>query len=272
MHCMLRPLEAIGNGNQGQFKMNGMDHTLSINRKAYQPAYSQIVDIIRELVDSGRYPPGSKLPSEAQLRKQFQVSSVTVRRAISVLVEQGVVDTTQGKGTFVKPIELSSVSFHLDEIQKIFKDREHTRVILLFAQIISADQCVAEKLPLSEGDRVIHIRRLISRDNTPLMYHHQYLIYDPSQPIVEAELDLTALGGLFAGSGKTGFKKGLLKMRVTALNAEEARHLNGKTGMPAFLLEHTFFDLQDRQVSWGWFTFLDDRLNLSAQVGVWKDV
>lgn len=251
-------------------KMNRMEETQTINRKAYQPAYAQIVDIIRSQVDSGRYPPGSKLPSESQLRKQFQVSSVTVRRAISVLVEQGVVDTTQGKGTFVKAIALSNVSFHLDEIQRIFEDREHTRVKLLFARIISADRSVAERLPVSEGDRVIHIRRLISRDQTPLLHHHQYLIYDPAQPIVEAELDLTALGGLFTGSGKTGFKKGLLKMRVTALNKEEARHLNAETGTPAFLLEHTFFDLQDRQVSWGWFTFLDDRLNFSAQVGVWK--
>jgi len=40
--------------------------------------------------------------------------------------------------------------------------------------------------------------------------------------------------------------------------------------VPAFRLEHTFFDLKDRQVSWGWFIFFEKSLNFSAKVGVWK--
>jgi len=244
--------------------------SLSIDRKSYQPAYSQIVDAILEQIASGGYPLGSRLPSESQLCSQIQVSSVTVRRAISVLVDQGVVVTTKGKGSYVKPLEFSSTSFQLDALNTIFDDQEHTEVKLLFARIIPANSSISNKLPVAESDKVIHIRRLISNSEIPLIYHHQYMVYDPVQPIVEAELDLTSLGGLFKGRGKTSFKKGLLNLKPTLLNKEEALHLKGDIGMPAFRLEHTFFDLHDQQVSWGWFIFFDERLDFNANVGVWK--
>ena len=247
-----------------------MDKIYKIDRKSYQPAYAQIVDIIRQQIASGLYPPGSRLPSESQLRQQFEVSSVTVRRAISVLVDQGLVDTTQGKGSFIKPLEFSSFSFQLDELQEIFEDRDNTEVKLLFARIIPADNFLANKLPVSEEERVIHIRRLISNRQKPLIYHHQYMIYDPRRPIVEAELDLTSLGGLFAGSGKTNLKRGYLNLKPAALNEDEALHLKAEKGLPAFCLEHTFYDLKDQQISWGWFIFLDERLYFGARVGVWK--
>lgn len=243
--------------------------TLSIDRNSYQPAYAQIVDAIRQQIALGGFPPGSRLPSESQLCRQFQVSSVTVRRAVSVLVDQGVVATTQGKGSYVKPIELSSTSFQLNELQTIFDDQERTLVKLLFARIIPATPDIVKKLPVAENDRVIHIRRLISNNEHPLIYHHQYMVYDPAQPIVEAELDLTSLGGLFEGRGKSWLKKGMIKLKPALLNEDEALHLKGEAGRPAFSLEHTFFDLQDRQVSWGWFVFFDERLEFGANVGVW---
>ena len=245
-----------------------MDKALKIDRKSYLPAYAQIVDIIRKQISSGEYPPGSRLPSESQLCRQFQVSSVTVRRAISVLVEQGVVDTTQGKGSFIKPLELGSFSFDLRELQEVFEDEEDTQVKLLKARIIKADAALADKLPVEEGDRAIHICRLISSHGTPLIYNHQYLIYDPSRPIVESELDLTSLGGLFAGTGKTNLKRGDLRLKPASLSEDEARYLQEKPGTPAFCLEHTFFDLQDKQISWGWFIFLNERLHFGAKVGV----
>ena len=245
--------------------------SLAIDRKSYQPAYAQIVDAIRQQIASGGYPPGSRLPSESQLCRQFQVSSVTVRRAVSVLVEQGVVVTTQGKGSYVKPLELRSASFQLSELNDIFDDSRGTDVKLLYARIVKADKTVSEKLPLSLKDKVIHIRRLISNNKIPLIYHHQYMLYDPNSPIVEAELDLTSLGGLFKGHGETSLKKGLLKLKPALLSKDEAQYLNGKEGMPAFSLEHTFYDLYDRQVSWGWFVFFNEMLNFKANVGVWND-
>ena len=248
-----------------------MKDATPINRDSYEPAYAQLVSIIRRQIASGVYPPGSRLPSEAQLCKQYEVSPMTVRRAVNLLVEQGVVSTAQGKGTFVKPLELGAFSFHLQELQELFRDRERTRVTLREVRIVNADEAVSEKLEIPPGERVIYISRLLARNQRPLLHHQQYLIYDPYRPIVEAEMDVTSLGGLFTGSGDTGFKKGLLKIDVTALEDGEAACLGTEVGAPAFRLEHTFYDFKDRPASWGWLTFPGGSLSFSARVGIWEE-
>ena len=240
-----------------------------IDRTSYEPAYAQLVKIIRLQIAGGEFPPGSRLPSESQLCKKYGVSPMTVRRAVNLLVEQGVADTAQGKGTFVKPLELGMFSFQLKELQDIFKDGENTSVKLLDVRIVTADQKIAQSLSVSDGDRVIYLSRLISRYGDPLLHHQQYLIYDPKLPIVESEMDVTSLGGLLSGAGETSFKKGLLSIGVTSLGNRESKYLQGEPGSPAFRLEHTFFDFKDQRVSWGWFTFRGDSFNISTRVGLW---
>ena len=245
------------------------DTTFHIDRDSFEPAYSQLVYSLRQRIAYGEFPPGSRLPSEAQLCRQYQVSPMTVRRAVNLLLDQGVVDTAQGKGTFVKSLELGSVSFHLRDIQEIFRDRENTRVRLLDVRIVSANGETAQRLDVPAGERIIYISRLIDRHGSPLFYHRQYLRYDPRQPVVEAEMDLTSLGGLLSGSGSTCFKKGLLDIGVSSLDEEEAKFLEVQSGLPVFRLEHTFYDVDDRPASWGWFLFRGDQLHFSAWVGFW---
>jgi len=73
-----------------------------IDRTAYEPVYVQLVNILRRQVASGVLRPGDQLPSEAQLCRRYSVSPMTVRRAINILVDQGVVTAEQGRGTFIR--------------------------------------------------------------------------------------------------------------------------------------------------------------------------
>lgn len=101
-----------------------------------------------------------------------------------------------------------------------------------------------------------------------MAYHREYLIFDPSQPIVEAEMGITSLQGLFDGRGQTVLKRGNLGIETTTLTEEEAKLLLISAGSAAFRIEHTFFDFDDRPVSWGWFIVRGDRLRFNATVGV----
>ncbi|NAS25371.1 GntR family transcriptional regulator [Herbidospora sp. NEAU-GS84] len=66
------------------------------------PKYAQIVQAIRRKIADGTYPPGSLLPSETQLVREFGVSRPTVVRALQVLQLRGTIDREHGKGSFVK--------------------------------------------------------------------------------------------------------------------------------------------------------------------------
>jgi DNA-binding GntR family transcriptional regulator len=239
-----------------------------IDRDSYEPAYAQLAGILRRQIAEGAYRPGDQLPSEAQLCRLYGISPMTVRRSINMLSDQGVVSTAQGRGTFVRPLELGTAIFDLQELQGLFSDGEATDIKLLDARIVSADERTARKLGICVGDPAIYIRRLFKREGQPIFYHRAYLVYNPTRPIVEAEIDVTSLQGLFANADNTLLKRGELTIESTLMNEEEARVLNNALPAAAFLLEHLFYDFEDRPVSWGWFIFRSDHLHFRTQVGI----
>jgi GntR family transcriptional regulator len=193
---------------------------------------------------------------------------MTVRRAINILLQDGLVSTTQGRGTFVKPIELSSVKFGLDELQNIFNKKADNKVKLLEVRITKADKDIAGKLNIKLDDRIILIRRLIIKDAEPVFYHQEYVIYDPVSPILESEMEVTALYGLFSGTGETNLKRGELAIKAAVLSENEAKLLLATPGLPSFRIEHIFYDFNNRPVSWGYFVCRGDRMTFRTTVGL----
>ena len=193
---------------------------------------------------------------------------MTVRRSINWLADQGVISTAQGRGTFVKSLEWSAAQFDLQELQNLFQNGADANIKLLDVRIVSANRRTARKLGLAPGDNVIYIRRLMTREERPLFYHRAYLIYDPKRPIVEAEMDATSLQGLFATGDKSLLKRGQVTIDATLMNEEEAKILQEPTPSAAFLLEHIFYDFDDRPLSWGWFIFPSTHLRFSTQIGI----
>ena len=67
-----------------------------------RPAYAQVADQLRDDIRSGRFPPGSQLPSYEALMRAYDVSITVVRSAVRELKGEGLVHTHQGKGAFVR--------------------------------------------------------------------------------------------------------------------------------------------------------------------------
>jgi GntR family transcriptional regulator len=240
---------------------------VSIDRKSYLPAYAQLTSILRHRIASGEFKPGDRLPSESELCSRYGVSPMTVRRSINLLVDQGLVDTVQGLGTFAKPVELGAATFDLEELQATLSgDRVTVKVVE--ASVPSADERVARKLCVGVGQRVVYIRRQILRRGQPFLYHREYMVYDPTRPIVETELGVTSLKGLFSGESGANVKWGELVIDATVVNERESRLLDVPVGTAAFQLEHVFYDFEDRPLSWGWFICPNDRLRIATTVGV----
>ena len=241
-----------------------------IDRSSSEPAYTQLVNLLRGQIASGALRPGSRIPSESQLRKKYNLSPMTVRRAINILLDQGVVSTSRGKGTYVKPLDMQAFSFQLEELQQLFRKTDWTTIKLLKVKMVGADEQTASKLSVKPGDDIIFIRRLIFSDDEPVILHNEFLIYDPTRPIVESEMEFTALHGLLVGNGQSDFKKGEFVIHTSMLNDEEAQLLNTRAPALAFQLEHIFFDFKDREVSWGQILCRGDKFSFRTRVGIWE--
>ena len=237
-----------------------------IDRDLFEPPYFQLANILRREIATGSLRPGDRLPSEVQLCERYEVSPMTARRALTILLDEGLLTAARGRGTFVKPLVLGTATFGLRALEELFNG-ERTSVRFLSVKTTAATQRISQRLGIPVDDKVISIRRLLSRDGEPVAYHREYLLFDPLRPLVEAEMGITSLQGLFDGRGETVLKHGDLGVQATVLTEEEARLLNAVTGSAAFRIEHTFFDFEERPVSWGWFIVPGNHLRFNATVG-----
>jgi GntR family transcriptional regulator len=132
--------------------------------------YQQIADRLRAQIDGGALRPGERLPSEPELVAEYNASRNTVRLAIALLTNQGLVTSHQGLGTFVleptRPFTalLSRTKAAPDEqhvsmsLPVISPAEDESEMVRLIVETGSASQSVAEKLGIAPGDPVV-IRR-----------------------------------------------------------------------------------------------------------------
>ncbi len=259
---------AAQNGPQAGGSVTRRTRGPAVTDRTREPAYLLIANEIAEQIGAGFYRPGAQLPTEAQLRARYGVSPMTVRRAISILLERGLVSTTQGKGTFVRSLDMGEAIFRLQEMTDLWADDASVEVLLLKARIIPANETVAKMLELAPGARIVYLRRLIKRSGVPLVYQLEHVVYDAHRPLVEAELQVTSLEGLLRSPLVVGMPSGRLTIQAVSLDADAAAALRVPEGSPAFSLESLFHDFDGRPVSWGHFLCRADQFRLTSQLGV----
>ncbi len=86
-----------------------------IDRRKHIPLYIQLADLIRQQIINGTIKPGDKLISEAAMIRKYQLGRLTIREALSVLVNEGLLEKHHGKGTYckAKPADEKQYSFDL---------------------------------------------------------------------------------------------------------------------------------------------------------------
>ena len=161
------------------------------------PKYIQISSWLRELIQTGRYKKGEKLPSEIQLAKICEVNRNTLRQAISELTSEGILIKEKGRGTFVssfKPVELKHklerISSFRDDLGQVgFKEN----TVVLKKGIEAAPDHVAKILILGTDTKVVVVHRIRKGDDIPLIYEESYL---PGK-IYKNVLDMDLTGSMY---------------------------------------------------------------------------
>jgi GntR family transcriptional regulator len=156
------------------------------------PKYLQISAWLKELIQSGRYKPGEKLPSEVQLSQVCGVNRNTLRQAISELAAIGLLRKEKGTGTFVAtraPVELRHKLERILSFTDLMRDsgvKEKTKI--LSKRVETANEDIARGLFLGPNKKVIVVRRVRAGDGIPLIYEESYLPRDMFDGIQEMNL------------------------------------------------------------------------------------
>lgn len=132
--------------------------------------YQKVEDHIRAMLSSGEFTSGDRIPSERDLGDTLHVNRLTVRKAVSNLVSEGLLESNGTGGTrvaapaFVRPADIYR-SVGIDRL--IQSQGKLPSNKLLYFQLSSANSQLADRLGIEEGQEVVIIRRLWSLDNKP---------------------------------------------------------------------------------------------------------
>jgi GntR family transcriptional regulator len=133
-------------------KMTDVDHRL--------PLYHRLRDQIASQIAKNLWLPGEAIPTEAELAETHNVAIGTVRRAIQTLVEDGLVERMQGRGTFVRRASFDSSFFRFLRLYGPDGRQEVPDSKILSRDCLNGPAEVTKALQLPEGEEVIRLLRL----------------------------------------------------------------------------------------------------------------
>ncbi len=132
----------------------------------------QVVEILAGRISVGEYPSGSRLPSEADLGAELDVSRATVRTALGILAGRGLVARHHGIGTFVS--QLSSIRNPLNEFiafPDLIADNGFDPGLLeTSVREVDADDTLADMLKVETGSELLEVGKVFTADGEPVIY------------------------------------------------------------------------------------------------------
>ncbi|MBF8780809.1 GntR family transcriptional regulator [Pseudomonas fulva] len=153
------------------------------------PRYQQLRDHLVEQIANNRWRPGEAIPTEAALASEFDMSVGTVRKAIDVLVAEGVLERQQGRGTFIRRPQFQSSLFRFFRFESATGERAMPQSRILSIEPLQAPSAVAQALGLATGGEVIRIVRTRLLDAKPVLAEEIWLPRQLFEPLLEADLD-----------------------------------------------------------------------------------
>lgn len=145
-----------------------------INRGSHIPLYIQVAKDIENKIKTGEYKPGDKINTVNELVKIYKVSRVTIVQALDNLVENNIIISRQGKGSYVK------IHKHTEDLNKLRSFQEINELEKEdVAQQILSFKIIERPLYLEsifiQDAKLLEIKRLHTKENIPLAYIEIYL-------------------------------------------------------------------------------------------------
>ena len=141
---------------------------------SFKPLYFQLKEIIHDKIESEELKEGDMIPSENELQKIYGVSRATVRKAIELLVYDGLMDKKKGKGTFVKRRKIEEQLPVLKSFTEEMAGRDAYKKVISVAYT-KVPSGVNTRLKLPPDSLVLSLKRLMLVDGSPLGILHSFI-------------------------------------------------------------------------------------------------
>lgn len=181
-----------------------MHGSSGIDVKNKKPLYLQLVEAIKQQVMENSLQPGVKIPSENMMAQKYNVSVGTVKKALGVLVDEGVLFRRQGQGTFIAIPDFSRSFIRFFRYGATAgKPSEIPGSKILELSVIAANEEVVARLALQQGEMVYAMKRVRTLQGTPFAVENLYLPYERFKGIDKIPLENRLLYPIYSSHFST---------------------------------------------------------------------
>jgi GntR family transcriptional regulator len=223
-------------------------HLTLVQPEPGQSRYAALAAALRARVIDGEWPAGTALPAETRLAAEHGVALGTLRRALELLAEQGVIERHHGKGTFVRSGLAGAPMLRFFRFGAGDGEVPQSRIVSRQPAVAAAE--VARRLGIARGDPVLKLQRLRSLGGQPRLVEEIWLplpLFAPLLEIPPAEWGELLYPFLAERCG-VGIARATDEISFANLTAPQARALELPAGHPGVAVTRQAYDLAGRCV------------------------
>jgi GntR family transcriptional regulator len=221
--------------------------------------YARIEETIATEIAQGEYRPGDQLPTEGALLQRFQVSRITVRRAVQNLVNRGLLEIRRGLGTFVLSPRIEADLTRLTGFVEDMNAAGRKATARVIGQgVVASSARVAERLQLGKGTKVMQIKRVRIADGMPISLDETYLPLPLGKQIVNNDLRLHPIFTLLEEEYGVPLVEADYTLEATIASKAVADALQVRAGSPIFQVERTSMTTGNQPVDYEVLSYRGD--------------
>ena len=232
------------------------------------PLYIQISERLRRSIQAGQLRVGDRLPTEKQLSEQFRVNRHTLRQAIALLRQDGILRVERGRGTFVTAAPIRYAIGKKVRYNQMLKAQGHSvRFELVQSLEMPADESISKALSIEIGTPVALIERVGCADDSPISIGtgHFPLSLFPDLLATESLEQLKNTGSISSWL-RDRYDIDHIRRQTTVstrlVQPNDANHLALSLNQPILLAESINIDQHGRAVEYGVARFRGDRMEM----------
>lgn len=210
--------------------------------------YQQLADSLRDKIYEGKYAFGDKLPSERSLAEKFGISHLTVRKALAILEEEGMLLRVQGKGTFVRAQKYSIDMQHMDGFSSMFGQQGITITNkVLYSGVREAGFKYSRIFGIPREEPVFELIRLRQNGEDPVALEYNILPTKRVPHVEEYDYSLYSLWDVYRQAGIRLVEENQ-KLEIVKVYNPQADLLNVEEGADVLMLSSTALDLSGKVI------------------------
>lgn len=234
-----------------------------IERGSGVSVWRQIENTLAEDIASGAMPSGERIPTELQLAERFAVNRHTIRRAVSALVERGLLRVEQGRGTFVQDNAIDyAISKRTRFSQNMARHNISSNVELLAHDTLPANAELAELLQLPVGTELYRLKTVSRADGRIMDFGTMFFPAERFPGLPEIYAEQRSVTRTLAHFGVHDYTRRFTRVTARLPDSETLELLHIPKNRPVLHVKSLNVDADGRPVQYGVTRFNGDLVQL----------